>query len=65
MWTAPSTAPANIPVGSQGSGAFGGLTVNFNPQGLNVMGQSQVKQGISDALHTTTAPMISGGHPVI
>jgi hypothetical protein len=42
-----------------------GLTVNFNPQGLNVMSQPQVKQGISDALNTTSAPAVVGGAPVI
>lgn len=61
---APSSGPAAVPVGAQtgvqGS-PFSSLTVNYNPQGVNVLTQPQVQQGITDALHTTSAPAMSGG----
>jgi hypothetical protein len=59
LWATPSQSPANTPLA--GTSAFGGLTVNYNPQGLNVMGQPQVQQGITDALHSTSATALVGG----
>lgn len=56
-----SQTPVNQPPGAAPASYGGGLTVNYNPQGLNVLSQPQVTAGITDALHQTGAPQISGG----
>ena len=38
-----------------------GLMVNFDRQGVNVLRQPQVQQGITNALNQTSAPALAGG----
>jgi hypothetical protein len=57
-----SQTPVNQPPGAAPASYGGpGLVVNYNPQGLNVLGQPQVTAGITDALHQTGAPQLVGG----